>query len=157
MDFVLNPFAIGRSYMHNINLIFHEAGHIIFMPFGRFMTILGGSLFQLIMPLIVMFSFLIKNRNPFGASVGLWWTGQSLMDLAPYIDDAIDQKLILLGGRTGADAPGNHDWGNIFIELGNLERHREIATYADSGGTFLMLLALAWGGFMLYKQFNSLS
>jgi len=48
MDFVLNPFQNSRSYMHNIDLIFHEAGHILFMPIGRFMTILGGSLFQLI-------------------------------------------------------------------------------------------------------------
>ena len=157
MDFVLNPFQIGQSFMHNIDLIFHEAGHILFMPFGRFMTILGGSLFQVMMPLIVLFTFLIKNRNPFAASVALWWTGQSLMDLAPYIDDAIDQKLVLLGGRTGADAPGNHDWGNILIDLDMLEKHREIATFVDSSGTALMLLAFAWGGYMLYRQFGSLA
>ena len=157
MDFVLNPFQIGQSFMHNIDLIFHEAGHILFMPFGRFMTILGGSLFQVMMPLIVLFTFLIKNRNPFAASVALWWTGQSLMDLAPYIDDAIDQKLVLLGGRTGADAPGNHDWGNILIDLDMLEKHREIATLADNSGTLLMLLAFAWGGYMLYRQFGNLS
>ena len=156
MDFVTNPFQIGRSFMHNIDLIFHEAGHILFMPFGRFMSILGGSLFQVMMPLIVMFTFLIKNHNPFAASVGLWWTGQSLMDLAPYIDDAIDQKLVLLGGRTGADSPGNHDWGNILIDLDMLEKHREIASLADSTGAFLIILAIVWGAIVLKRQFSNL-
>ncbi len=153
MDFVINPFQINRSFMHKVDLVFHEAGHVIFMPFGRFMSILGGSLLQLLMPLIVLFTFLIKNHNPFAASVGLWWTGQNLIDLAPYIDDAIDQKLILLGGRTGADAPGNHDWGNIFIELDMLEKHRQIASFADNSGTIIILLAIIWGAYILYKQY----
>ena len=29
----------GESFLHLINLPFHEAGHLIFMPFGRFMMI----------------------------------------------------------------------------------------------------------------------
>ena len=153
MDFVNNPFEIGRSYMHNIDLIFHEAGHILFIPFGRFMSILGGSLFQVLMPLIVMFTFLIKNHNPFGASVGLWWAGQSLMDLAPYIDDAIDQKLVLLGGRTGADSPGNHDWTNILIDLDMLEKHRSIANLANDGGSLIIVLAIVWGAVVLKRQY----
>ena len=39
---------IGSSFLHNVNLPFHEFGHVVFRPFGRFMTILGGSLFQCI-------------------------------------------------------------------------------------------------------------
>ncbi|HFB67064.1 MAG TPA: hypothetical protein ENJ60_16135 [Aeromonadales bacterium] len=31
--------AIMGSFMHNINLPFHEFGHVLFMPFGRFMTL----------------------------------------------------------------------------------------------------------------------
>lgn len=156
MDFVTNPFQIGRSFMHNINLIFHEAGHILFIPLGRFMSILGGSLFQVLMPLIVMFTFLIKNHNPFAASVGLWWAGQSLMDIAPYIDDAIDQKLVLLGGRTGADSPGYHDWGNILIDLDMLEKHRAIANMADGTGSVIIILAITWGAIVLKRQFANL-
>lgn len=75
----------------------------------------------------------------------------------PYIDDAIDQKLVLLGGRTGADAPGNHDWGNILIDLDMLEKHRQIATLADTGGSILILISLAWGTFILFRQFKNLS
>ena len=43
---------VGESYMHLINLPFHEAGHLIFRPLGRFMQVLGGSLGQLLMPMV---------------------------------------------------------------------------------------------------------
>ena len=156
MDFVNNPFEIGKSYMHRINLVFHEAGHIIFMPFGWFMTKLGGTLGQLLMPVVVMITFLIKSKNNFGATVCLWWLGQSFMDCAPYIDDAAAQQLVLLGGVTGADKPGFHDWANILSELDSIEKHREIATIFDTTGTLIIILSLVWGGFLLYKQFKNL-
>jgi hypothetical protein len=157
MDFVANPWAIGQSWMHNVNLVFHEAGHILFRPFGWFMTILGGTLGQLLMPAVVIGVFLVKSRNPFGAAVGLWWLGQSFMDCAPYIDDALEQKLVLLGGRTGADAPGNHDWNNILGEFNVLERHRRYANFADGTGTVLIVLALAWCGALLWRQFRRIA
>ncbi len=156
MDFVNNPYAIGKSFMHRVNLIFHEAGHVIFMPFGWFMTKLGGMLGQLLMPIVVMLTFLIKSKNNFGAAVCLWWLGQSFMDCAPYIDDALDQKLVLLGGFTGADRPGSHDWTNILSEFDMIDKHREIATNFDITGTVLIIIAIVWGGFLLFKQFKNL-
>ena len=153
LDFTVDPYAIGSSWMHRINLVFHEAGHLIFSPFGFFITILGGTLGQLIMPLVVTAAFLFRH-NPFGAAVGLWWLGQSFMDCAPYIDDALDQKLVLLGGHTGRDAPGNHDWNNLLADLNMLERAREFATLADTTGTLLMLAAFAWGGTLLWRQWR---
>ena len=143
---------IGRSFMHNINLVFHEAGHVIFRPFGRFMTILGGSLTQLLMPLIVMIALLWKNADTFGASLGLWWLAQSLMDLAPYVADARAGSLMLLGGFTGRDMPGVHDWRNILSELGCLQHDVAIAAAVDLVGEGLMLLALLWGGYILWLQ-----
>lgn len=154
LDVSINPFEINNSFMHNINLVFHEAGHVLFRPFGWFMTILGGSLFQLLMPLIVMLTFIIVNQDNFAASISLWWLGQSMLDLAPYIDDALEQKMVLLGGHTGADAPGNHDWNNILIEFNRLEKCHDYAGIAEFTGTLLILTALAWGGFILYRQFQ---
>jgi hypothetical protein len=143
---------IGQSFMHTINLVFHEAGHVIFRPFGRFLTILGGSIAQLLMPAIVIGCFVFQNRDNFGASLGLWWLGQSFMDLAPYIDDARSLKLMLLGGHTGAEAPGTHDWRNILISLDLLPYDHAIATSADVLGTLIMLTAFLWGGYTLYGQ-----
>tara|TARA_B100001123_G_C14865565_1_gene849778 strand:+ start:210 stop:641 length:432 start_codon:yes stop_codon:yes gene_type:complete len=109
---------INQSFMHTVDLVFHEAGHVLFIPFGTFMSVLGGSLGQLIMPATVMLVFLLTYQNPFAASVGLWWFGQSMMDFAPYIADARAGQIMLLGGVTGADRPGYHDWTNILSRLG---------------------------------------
>ena len=156
LDFVRDFDAIGRSFMHLPDLVFHEAGHVLFRPFGWFMMVLGGSLGQLLMPGLLIGLFVFKYRNPFAAAVCTWWLGQSSMDLAPYIDDAMDQKMVLLGGRTGADAPGNHDWNNILGELNMLEKHRHFADLVDTSGKLLIVLALIWGGVLLYRQFRNL-
>ncbi len=153
MDFRTNE--IGASFMHNINLVFHEAGHVIFQPFGRFITILGGTLGQLLMPLIVMFTFIFKQQNNFNASIGLWWFGQSLMECAPYINDANDLKLILLGGVTGLDKPGSHDWQNILWDIGLYDYERELAAGADMLGSAIIITAFIWGGYILYQQFRN--
>jgi hypothetical protein len=147
---------IGASFMHPINLVFHEAGHILFIPLGEFMMILGGSLFQVLMPLIVAGTFLWQQHNPFGASIGLWWAGQSMMDVAPYINDARDRQLILLGGGTGEDRPWMHDWYNLLGRLQLLEQDHRLASFVDLCGEFTMLLAMCWGGYLLYQQYQRL-
>lgn len=147
---------IGASFMHRINLVFHEAGHIIFMPFGNFMMVLGGTLGQLLMPIVAGVVLLRTNRDAFGASLALWWLGQSMMDCAPYINDARDLQLMLLGGGTGADRPGMHDWENILLDLGMIQHERRIALAADRLGELLVLLGLAWGGRVLWMQYQVL-
>ena len=143
---------IGDSFMHNVNLVFHEAGHVIFLPLGRFMTILGGSLNQWLIPFIVLVAFVLKARDTFGATVGLWWLGQSLMDTAPYINDARAGRLILLGGVTGREQPGYHDWENILSELNWMEYDHMIAGMVNALGVILMLLSFFWGANVLYLQ-----
>ena len=157
--FILRPLETnytGESFFHLINLPFHEAGHLIFMPLGRFMMILGGSLGQVLMPLVCLTTFLVKTRDPFGASVALWWTAESFMDLAPYIDDARALDLLLLGGVTGKETDG-HDWNNILTMLGWLESDHRLAHLAYNIGIALMLASFAWGGLLLLKQYRRLS
>ena len=40
------------AFIHGIDLVFHEAGHVIFGFFGEFLAVLGGSLTQVLMPMI---------------------------------------------------------------------------------------------------------
>lgn len=147
---------INQSFMHNVNLVFHEAGHVIFTPFGRFLTILGGTLGQWLIPFIVLCAFLLKTRDTFGATIGLWWLGQSFMDIAPYINDARAGQLILLGGVTGRDAPGYHDWENILRDLGWMQYDHTIAGIVNAIGVTLMLLSFLWGAYLLYMQYKNL-
>ena len=146
---------IGQSFMHRVNLVFHEAGHVLFTPFGHFVMVLGGTLGQLLIPLIACAALLIKNRDAFGASVALWWLGQSVMDTAPYINDARDLRLTLLGGGTGQDRPGIHDWENILLDLNLIEHERGIALAADRLGELAMIIAFVWGGAALRRQYAS--
>ncbi|OQW35202.1 MAG: hypothetical protein A4E19_16650 [Nitrospira sp. SG-bin1] len=146
----------GESFLHLINLPFHEAGHVIFMPFGRFMTILGGTLGQILMPMICLGTFLVKTRDPFGASVALWWTAESLMDIAPYINDARALDLMLIGGVTGKETDG-HDWNNILTMLDLLEWDHRLAHFIYSVGILLMLGSFLWGGTILLRHYRRLS
>lgn len=156
--FIFSPLdTAANSLMHFVNLPFHEAGHIVFMPFGRVMHSLGGSIGQLLMPLICCGALLLKTRDPFGASIALWWHGENYIDLAPYIDDARSLSLPLLGGNTGETAPyGFHDWQFILTELGLLKYDHLFAHLAYGFGVFVMLTAYAWGGYLLLAQYRRL-
>lgn len=149
---------IMNSFMHLMVLPIHEAGHVLFIPFGRFMTVLGGSLFQVLLPLILMGAFIFglggSRRDNFAASLMLWWAAMSVIDVAPYIWDAYDPKLMLLGGATGAESDG-HDWQNILGDLGLIKKAHLIAGAAHALGLLLMLAAYAWGGTLLLRQFGN--
>ena len=153
----LSEAEINNSFMHLVVLPIHEAGHVLFIPLGKFMTILGGSLFQVLLPLILMASFVYgfggSRRDNFAAALMLWWAAMAIIDVAPYIWDAYDPKMMLLGGKTGAESDG-HDWQNILGDLGLIGRAHLIAGIAHTLGLIVMLAAGAWGGALLYFQYR---
>jgi hypothetical protein len=158
--FILTPMAsnyAGDSFLHLVNLPFHEAGHIFFQLFGRWMTSLGGTLGQLLIPIVCLVTFLLKYKNPFGASVALWWLAESFMDIAPYINDARNGQLMLLGGVTGSEADyGYHDWEFILNEIGLLRYDHTLARIGHGLGILLMLVSFAWAVYLLFKQYRNL-
>ena len=148
---------VGESFMHMVNLPFHEAGHIIFKPFGVFITSLGGTLGQLLMPLVCMCVLLIRTRDPFGASVSFWWFGQNFLDIAPYINDARAGQLLLIGGNFGHSSPyGFHDWEFILTESGFLQYDHLLAKTSFIIGALIILLSLIWSGFLMFKQYTQI-
>lgn len=150
--------AAGRSLLHLVNLPFHEAGHIFFRPFGAFITSLGGTLGQLLMPSICTGVLLLKTRDPFGAAVALWWVGENFLDIAPYMNDARAGQLPLLGGNFGHSAPyGFHDWQYLLTESGLLQYDHVLAKAAFAMGSVIILLSMLWGGLLLVKQYKELN
>lgn len=141
---------INESFLHNIVLPIHEAGHVFFIPFGEFLTILGGSFLQLALPFGVGVAFILKNHDNFGASVCLWWTGASLVDLSPYIYDSLHPQMLLLGGHTGEDGP--HDWIYLLDTLGQLQNAQGWGTFGHVLGGLVMLAGIAWGALVLKRQ-----
>jgi hypothetical protein len=147
----------GSNFLHMILLPFHEAGHYaLFRWFGRFIMILGGTLGQHLMPIVLGAALLIKRRDPFGAAIFFWLLGFSTIDMAVYMYDAFDPQLTLLGGMTGAESDG-HDWQNIFGDLGLLRRSRGIGVFFFWAGEAMMLAALLWAGWLLRLQRSHLS
>lgn len=143
----------GHSFLHMINLPFHEAGHLVFRGFGAVMHSLGGSLGQLLVPLICMYVLATKTHDAFGAAVCGWWFGENLLDIAPYIDDARSLSMPLLGGNTGESSPyGFHDWNFILSQTGLLRYDHTIATDAQYFGSGIMLLALLRCTVLLWQQ-----
>ena len=142
--------------LHLIHLPFHEAGHVIFGLAGiRFLAVLGGTLGQLLIPIIIICAFVIR-QNPFGGSVGLWWLGQSFMDVAIYANDARAGQLMLIGGVTGSEVEDYHDWEIMLGKLGWLKYDHLIAQMFYASGALLMLIALAWGGLLVWRQMRLL-
>lgn len=157
--FILTPLEsnyTAQSFLHLVNLPFHEAGHIIFSPLGKFIKTLGGTLGQLLMPLVCFAVLLFKTRDTFGASVALWWFGENFMDIAPYINDARALELMLLGGVTGKDVIDYHDWEYLLRKLGWLQYDHMLASLSYLIGIVLMLSTFVWGGCLLVKQFQNL-
>ncbi len=122
-------------FLGGIDLAIHEFGHKLFMPFGiaflgRTMVILGGSLTQVVFPLIFVFYFLRDHENSrrdlHAAMICLWWTSMNLLSVAMYCADAGPMKLMLVSGGTGQEVEG-HDWNNLLRIWGVLHHYAGIA------------------------------
>jgi hypothetical protein len=147
----VNAERVNGSFLHLPNLVFHEAGHILFIPFGQFMTVLGGSLTQVLVPVVCACAFVWQAQDVFGAAVAVWWAGENLIDVAPYINDARDLKLVLLGGQTGAEVEG-HDWEYLLNALGTAHNDHTIAAVVNAIGILTMIAALVWGAIIVLNQ-----
>jgi hypothetical protein len=142
----------GGSFLHLVNLVFHEAGHMLFGFFPRFLVVLGGSATQILIPIVCLVAFL-RRGDRFAAAVATWWAGQNLVDLAPYINDARALQLVLLGGRTGAEVEG-HDWEYLLQALGLLTWDHRLAGLAHFDGLLVMAAALVWAALELRRQYH---
>jgi hypothetical protein len=143
---------MAASLIHLPMVRIHEFGHVLFRPLGEFMTLLGGSLFQVLLPLIFGAIFVVKNRDPFAASVMLWWAAVAVMDVAPYVYDAFHPQHILLTGRTGDN--GAHDFIDVLGDLGLLHKAQPIGRGVHVFGLFMMITALAWGAWIVWQQYR---
>ncbi len=122
-------------FIDTVNLIIHESGHVLFGLFGSFMQILGGSLWQILLPALFVVYFL-RWREYFSASLVLFWVGQNFLNVSVYARDAIMMQLPLLGG----DAV-QHDWNTILSMTHRLTSAPVIAMWLHTIG--LMFIGIA--------------
>jgi hypothetical protein len=132
-------------FLHLVHTPIHEAGHVFFRLFGEFMGVAGGSLFQVVVPL-VFFGYFALHRKPFSAAIVLFWVGQSITDVYVYANDAAVMQLPLLSGLTGAEG-GFHDWNYLLTETGLLNQTTLIAKIIRFTGTLIIFAAIV-GSFL---------
>ena len=130
-------------FLDGVNLAFHEAGHPIFAIFGDTMHLLGGTLGQLLVPLLVAGAFW-KQRQPLGLAVAGVWCFENLLNIARYMADARAQLLPLVGG-------GEHDWFELFLKWGCLRQDMAIAAKVRAIGWIGMVAVWAWLGWRWWR------
>ena len=137
------------TLLHLSVILFHEAGHVLFMPLGDTLRVAGGTLGQLLMPLVCAVALFRRDDN-FGAAIALAWMGMSLMDASVYAYDAADPVLPLIGGGTGADS--FHDFVFLFDRFDQLHNARAWARLMHALGAIGLYAALAWAALLVYLQ-----
>ena len=112
-----------------VNLVIHEAGHIVFYALGEFMMIAGGSIFQVLMPLLFV-AYFAYQRQFYSAALVLFWVGESILNVSVYAADSLALQLPLLGGPDSM-----HDWNYLLSSLNLLSATATIAGIIRIVGT----------------------
>ena len=124
----------------------HEAGHFMFKFFGRTLYILGGSFWQIALPL-VWFLVALKKRS-YIAPFALFWVGENFMDVSLYIRDAPFRWLPLLGGHAS-----RHDWYNLLSDFDMLDSAETFANISYYAGATVCLGAIGAGLYLAATSF----
>ena len=133
-------------WLDSLDLAIHETGHLVFAFGGETLTVLGGTLMQLIVPGAFVIA-LWRAGDRQGATVPLWWLGQNCWNISVYVRDARTQELPLVGG-------GEHDWALLLDQWGWLERDQALGGAIYLLGVLLYLAAII-GGWLLLARTRS--
>ncbi len=131
---------LDGSLLDIVDLPIHETGHLLFRPFGEFLMIAGGSLFQVIMPAIFV-GYFVWNEKYYSAAIVLLWVGQSILNVFVYAADAVVMQLVLISGLTGSEG-SFHDWNYLLTETGLLNSTRTVAGLIRLTGTLTIIAAI---------------
>lgn len=126
----------NNSITHAIILPIHESGHMIFMAFGEMLHAAGGSIFQILFPLIFA-GYFFRRGDRWAATIPLWFAGVSAVDIVGYIKDAPIGEMELIGGE--------HDWSYILGETRWMHASARIGDAVLHFGGTLMVAALVLG------------
>lgn len=125
--------------LDDLDLAVHEAGHLVFQPFGEPMLTLGGSLFQVIVP-VAFVTYFLRSGQRFAGWFTLTWVGINLLNVATYVGDARAQELPLLGGENTV-----HDWWYLLTEWDMLANDTALAFTLRLAAAVVFVAAIGGG------------
>lgn len=140
------PFLLA-VIRNGIFLFIHEGGHFLFVFFGETLSILGGSFWQIVFPLL-SFLIAVRKRSHFIAPFALFWVGTNMMDVSLYMRDAPLRLLPLLGGHKS-----RHDWWNLFRRWEMLDSAGTFADIFYFLGLFVSAVAIGGGIYLAIRRF----
>jgi hypothetical protein len=126
----------GFLVIDQANLMFHEAGHAVFGWAGYYTQILGGTIGELVVPMICTLVF-VRHGDTTAVTFCAVWTCENLLYIATYMADARRSALPLVGS-------GDSDWTILFTHWGVLAYDTRIAAVVRGVGWMGMLAAVGW-------------
>jgi hypothetical protein len=147
--FLLYAFAdrSGFLILDYVNLIIHEGGHFFFSWFGDTIRILGGTLGELLVPLLCAAYFLF-HRETTGFAFSTFWLFENFPYIGTYMADARTSALPLVGSEES-------DWTILFTQWGLLGQDQKIGATMRTLGYLGMLATIAWLAFRLRRDLAS--
>jgi hypothetical protein len=136
--------ARGAGFLLLMDGVFvpiHEGGHLLFRFLGEFLSVAGGTLLQLGVPIALAIYFLFQ-RQAQGVAFCLFFFFEQFLPIATYMADARAQDLPLL--TIGDGDYVIHDWNYLFSELGVLQHDVRIAGTVRFFGWLGMLGVVCW-------------
>jgi hypothetical protein len=127
-----------------INLFIHEAGHFFFRIFGQRISILGGSVFQCLVPLALVAVTL--RQNPSNTPYAGFWLGENLVNVSIYIKDAPFQQLHLIGKGL------IHDWH--WLLSNNLDTAEPLGDVVCLLGILICVVSIGAGVLLSIRDFR---
>lgn len=124
---VLKPLREQGEWTLFSGIIFgaHEFGHLFWIPLGEWMSVAGGSLTQLLVP-IGAAALVWRGRDWFGVAVGGLFLATSLAELSWYIADARNEMLDLV---SFSEEGAIHDWNYLLGSIGRLDSDQAFARF----------------------------
>lgn len=124
-----------RVVIDQIDNALHRAGHSLFRSAGITLQLLGGTILQLAVPLLLI--LIVRWRElGFVALAFTWWLGESLGQVSRYVGDATTQIRPPLAGDT-------HAWAYLLSEWDLFDQAATVAQITWIASLALMLGALA--------------
>jgi hypothetical protein len=126
----------GFLILDYANLIIHEGGHFFFSWFGDTIRILGGTLGELLVPLLCA-TYFFFHRETTGFAFSIFWFFENFPYIGTYMADARSASLPLVGSE-------DSDWTILFTQWGLLAQDQKIGATMRILGYLGMLAIIAW-------------
>jgi hypothetical protein len=126
------------------NLMIHEAGHLFFSWGGHTLMLLGGTLGELLAPLLCALYFYYQGKSH-GFAFSAFCFFENFLYIGAYMKDARAAALPLINSDTG-------DWTILFGQWGLLAADLKIGQFVRTLGWLGMCATITWLAYRTYRD-----